>query len=211
MIDNDTSDFAEMPWAALPYVERGTKSKLSTKFKVEGIPTLVVLDKDGSIITTKGRAEVSSSTSRETFPFRPKSIQELLGTSFQSKAGEITQAELSGKFLGLYFSAHWCPPCRNFTPKLASFYEARKQQGKDDFEIIFFSSDRDVASFNEYYESMPWLAAPFGDARIEALSNRFQVEGIPTLVIIDSDGKVITTGATSSVMVTIVSIFSTVH
>ena len=25
-----------------------------------------------------------------------------------------------------YFSAHWCPPCRGFTPILKSFYEVRK-------------------------------------------------------------------------------------
>ena len=27
------------------------------------------------------------------------------------------------KFVGFYFSAHWCPPCRGFTPVLKDFYE----------------------------------------------------------------------------------------
>jgi nucleoredoxin len=43
---------------------------------------------------------------------------------------------------------------------------------------------------------MPWLAIPHGDSRSEALSERFGVEGIPTLVIIDPEGNVITTSAT---------------
>ena len=32
--------------------------------------------------------------------------------------------------IGLYFSAHWCPPCRNFTPKLSKFYEEANKNGK---------------------------------------------------------------------------------
>ena len=39
--------------------------------------------------------------------------------------GSKVEAEgaLQGKdFVCLYFSAHWCPPCRMFTPKLKEFY-----------------------------------------------------------------------------------------
>jgi len=64
----------------------------------------------------------------------------------------------SGSVVGLYFSAHWCPPCRGFTPKLIEFY--KKMSGKD-FEVVFVSSDKDESQFNEYYGSMPWLALPF--------------------------------------------------
>lgn len=63
---------------------------------------------------------------------------------------------------GVYFSAHWCPPCRAFTPHLAKKYETWKNAGHP-FEIIFVSSDRDQSSFDDYYKEMPWLTVPYDD------------------------------------------------
>ena len=92
----------------------------------------------------------------------------LLGESLIKGKGktvvETTSLVGQGKVLGLYFSAHWCPPCRGFTPKLAAFYEKFKASDKSDLlEIVFISSDRDEKSFTEYYNEMPWLALPFSD------------------------------------------------
>ena len=39
---------------------------------------------------------------------------------------------------------------------------------------------------------MPWLAIPFNDPRIQDLSDRFSVDGIPSLFILSADGQVIT-------------------
>lgn len=39
---------------------------------------------------------------------------------------------------------------------------------------------------------MPWLTLPFKDPRCDTLSGRFEVEGIPSLVILDADRKVVT-------------------
>ena len=36
---------------------------------------------------------------------------------------KIALNQLTGKVVGLYWSAHWCPPCVEFTPILADVYQ----------------------------------------------------------------------------------------
>ncbi|KAI8528277.1 hypothetical protein RHMOL_Rhmol12G0137400 [Rhododendron molle] len=108
-------------------------------------------------------------------------------------------SDLVGKNILLYFSAHWCPPCRAFLPKLVETYHQIK--AKDDaFELIFISSDRDQTSFEEYFSEMPWLAFPFGDERKEYLDRIFKVQGIPMLVAIGPTGRTVSTEARERVM-----------
>ena len=48
------------------------------------------------------------------------------GKSLMKVDGSMQSAEsaLAGKDIVMfYFSAHWCPPCRGFTPILKEFYE----------------------------------------------------------------------------------------
>jgi hypothetical protein len=69
-----------------------------------------------------------------------------------------------------------CPPCRGFTPALATSYTSIVAKGKS-FEIVFVSSDRDEASFQSYFAEMPWLALPFADRETkQALSDKFGVQ-----------------------------------
>ena len=75
-------------------------------------------------------------------------------------------------------------------------YTSMKTSGREDFEFIFCSSDRDENAFKEYHSEMPWLALPFANRKgKESLSTRFGVQGIPTLVVIDENGSTITTDA----------------
>ena len=77
-----------------------------------------------------------------------------------------TATVLSDKrLIAFYFSAHWCPPCRQFTPMLSEFYSHINEFMPTALEIVFVSSDRDSRSFGLYYGQMPWLAIPYDDVR----------------------------------------------
>jgi len=194
--------YAEQPWVALPYGKRDKKESLSKKFKVQGIPTFVILDQDGAVVTTDARGEVSEDPEGKNFPWKPKTVTEILGAvTVQDKEGKtFPLSDLKGQSVGLYFSAHWCPPCRGFTPELVKKYEAIKAAGKD-FEIVFVSSDRSDEAFKEYFGEMPWLALPYADRDAKnELSKCFGVEGIPSLVLLDEDFSVITKKGRSAVM-----------
>ena len=116
----------------------------------------------------------------------------LAGVSIKRKDGATVDAkELQGKVVALYFSAHWCPPCRNFTPILRDFYDEVIEDG--DFEIVFVSFDRSDADLQGYLKEAHgnWLYVPFGDEKIQELANKFGVSGIPALIVVKADGDVI--------------------
>ncbi|KAG2425623.1 hypothetical protein HYH02_014996 [Chlamydomonas schloesseri] len=196
--------FGEMPWAALPYDKREAKAQLSKLYKVRGIPTLVILDGEtGEVITTSGRDAVSSDDKCENFPWRPRTLEQIMEGAVlvePTTGAEVPALErLRGKVSLLYFSASWCPPCRRFTPKLVEAMEKLRSAGKA-VEVVFVSGDRDEESMKEYHSHMTWPALPFSDKKRNAeLNSRFEVEGIPTLVVLDEEFKVITTDGTAAV------------
>ena len=61
----------------------------------------------------------------------------------------------------MFFSGHWCPPSREFTPKLVEAYNNVYNEVTQGFEIVFISWDRDQQSFDHYYNEMPWKALPY--------------------------------------------------
>ena len=97
---------------------------------------------------------------------------ELLGDKLVGKDGEVaTEIALNAKTaVALYFSAHWCPPCRQFTPQIGEWYKTDLQSRG--LEVVFISGDKDEKKFDEYFGEMPWLAVPFTEeARIKCLAN----------------------------------------
>lgn len=186
----------EMSFMAMPYSNRDGKEELSDLFEVQGIPSLVFVDvATGELITNEGREGISKGDFIEKFPYRPKpfNFHESLGKVLKTKTGTVATSDaLKGKsVLGLYFSAHWCPPCRGFTPVLSKKYTELKKT--KDFELVFVSSDKDENSFNDYHKEMTFLAMPFAnrDGKAE-LSKHFGVSGIPALVFVEAaTGKLI--------------------
>lgn len=155
---------------------------------------IVINPTDGSVITKDGRSAVAQDPTGEKLPWIPPTFQEALGESFLSGESTVGKSAIEGKTLGLYFSAHWCPPCRGFTPKLAEWYKGIKAEIGDKFEIIFCSGDPDELAMTSYYKEQcaaggNWLCLPF--AAKDNLDSLFEIQGIPTFVIVTPEGKVI--------------------
>ena len=103
-----------------------------------------------------------------------KSIPHLLNPENEEKIETKILWEEGVKSVGIYFSAHWCPPCRAFTPQLAELYKEFQEKSQS-FRMVLLSCDRDKESFDFYRAEMPWPAVPlhFG----ASLKSYFQFSG----------------------------------
>ena len=78
---------------------------------------------------------------------------------------EVTADYLDGvKFVGLYFSAEWCPPCEIMLKSLKNFYTDANLE-KRQMEVILVSNDKSKDKFTEHYKKMAWLAIPYDDPK----------------------------------------------
>jgi len=129
-----------------------------------------------------------------------QAIKELLGDELIAGGGKkVPISYLNGKIVALYFSAHWCPPCRQFTPLLAQTYDTLVKAERP-FEIVFISSDQEQTQFDSYFATMPWKSLPYTDRlRKNAISEKFNVKGIPTLIVLGPDGEVVSSEARNEV------------
>jgi nucleoredoxin len=103
-------------------------------------------------------------------------------------AAPVTQA----KYIAFYFGAGWCGPCHKFTPDLVSFYNEMKPKHSGDFEVVFVSEDTNPTEMQNYMNemSMPWPALRW-DAVKFSQAAKLAGPGIPSLVVVDSQGRVV--------------------
>ena len=150
------------------------------------------------------RAAVQNSDSQSRFPVEPKDvlntkISDLLGNRFIKKRGETEREReetslteetscdhFEGtKYVGLLFSAEWCPPCKLMMRPLKNFYTDANLE-KRQFEIVFVSNDKKKEDWFDHYKSMPWLSLAFDSPKIKELHAHFGIVGIPALIILES-------------------------
>lgn len=95
------------------------------------------------------------------------------------------------KLIGLYYSAHWCGPCRKFTPQLVDYYNRVIRQ-QPDVEFVFVSADHSAREMENYMReaNMPWPAVEYAKIDHSGL-RKFAGNGIPCLVVVDQTGRVI--------------------
>ncbi|XP_061219588.1 nucleoredoxin [Lathamus discolor] len=183
-----------MPWLALPFADKHRKLKLWNKYRVSNIPSLIFIDAStGKVVCRNGLLVIRDDPEGLEFPWGPKPFSEVVaGPLLRYNGQTLDSSALEGSYVGVYFSAHWCPPCRSLTRVLVESYRKIKEAGQK-FEILFVSADRSEDSFKQYFSEMPWVAVPYADeARRSRLNRLYGIQGIPTLIVLDSKGDVIT-------------------
>jgi thiol-disulfide isomerase/thioredoxin len=96
------------------------------------------------------------------------------------------------KFFLIYFSAHWCQPCRLFTPALVNYYNDAIAKHPE-LELIFVSRDKSLFGMETYMRetNMPWPAIDYRKVANKSGILKYAGDGIPDLVLVDSTGKVL--------------------
>jgi len=104
---------------------------------------------------------------------------------------------LRGKYVLVKFTATWCPPCIMAIPDMLDTYEKYRDK---DFEIVsvyVFQREADpVATVKRFVEqrNLPWIIlseALTAQAGLPPQGEAFGIEGVPTMVLVNKEGKVI--------------------
>ncbi|RLN18460.1 hypothetical protein C2845_PM02G23760 [Panicum miliaceum] len=198
--------FAKMPWLPVPFSDSECLQRLNKRYKVNGIPNLVILSGETGEIYTKEGVKFISEYGIGASPFTLERINELkeqekaakdnqtihsvLGTHtrdylISNTGDEVPISELEGKYVALFFMVR---PIDEFTAVLTKIYEKLKEVGEK-FEVVAVYFNNDESVFSESFASMPWLAIPHGDKVCDKLVRYFELRTLPTLVLIGPDGK----------------------
>ncbi|PSL48389.1 peroxiredoxin [Chitinophaga niastensis] len=120
---------------------------------------------------------------------RLKTGQPMPSVKYPDPNGTLAGLEqYKGKYLLVDFWASWCGPCRQAIPKVKELYTQYKEKG---FDVVSISIDTDKAAWRKAMkdETMPWQQL-LSDNK-EKTMEQFQFAGIPTLYLVDTEGKII--------------------
>ncbi|PKL44586.1 MAG: hypothetical protein CVV41_04275 [Candidatus Riflebacteria bacterium HGW-Riflebacteria-1] len=103
---------------------------------------------------------------------------------------EYALESLEGKIVGLYFSASWCRGCAAFSRILVPF----RDKHSDVFEVVMVGFDNNSTDMHAYMKDygMAWAAIPYDSSARLAMKEHFAVSEIPQMIIVTSEGRVLT-------------------
>eukprot|EP01060_Flectonema_neradi_P025145 TRINITY_DN33984_c0_g1_i1.p1 TRINITY_DN33984_c0_g1~~TRINITY_DN33984_c0_g1_i1.p1 ORF type:complete len:434 (+),score=103.30 TRINITY_DN33984_c0_g1_i1:42-1304(+) len=175
------------------------RKNMKAHVNTRGIPCLAVYDKTGKLLTKDGTGMVHGGSAKSVFESKlgwsDPTYADCMPENFIKKDGsKVASSTLDGKTVGFYCSASWCPPCRQFTPNLAKFYEQYKEK-EPNFEIVFVSSDKDEAAFDDYFKSHhgDYLSFEYNSPERKMMASLIDADGIPTFAVY-KNGKLVNKG-----------------
>jgi len=89
--------------------------------------------------------------------------------------------------IGILFTGSWVPPAKDFMVKLEELY-AEINKTEKIFEIVQIPNEKSEHAYRDSLtEKRPWLYLPFNDPFIKTLVEQFNVEFLPTFIIVNRD------------------------
>ncbi len=121
---------------------------------------------------------------------------ELDGTFIDGKA--FDWSSYRGKIVLVDYWASWCEPCREEMPNILRNYQSYHDQG---FEVIGVSLDDERQAAKSFLDGagLPWPTLVSSDPAATGFEMpnavRYGITAIPVTMLVDRDGKVVTTNA----------------
>jgi len=121
----------------------------------------------------------------------PGSPMEITGTNLNGSP--FDPKSVAGKVVLVDFWATWCGPCVAEIPNVMEQYKKYHDKG---FEVIGVSLDEDVEALKAFVDErkIPWpilFEKPGGQGWRHPLATKYGVSGIPTVILVGRDGKVV--------------------
>lgn len=114
------------------------------------------------------------------------------------KGKKLTFKDLSKgkKYILIDFWASWCKPCRKEIPNVKAMYAKYKKKG---FEVISISIDKKEADWRKALKEEQLAWPNFRDTD-ESLATAWKVQFVPTMYLLDADGKIVAENARGEVL-----------
>ena len=162
------------------------------KFKADFPTSPLAKDVDTAIKEVEQQAETTkvarSLKPGVVFPaFADKTLKDLDGQPFSLD-------RFRGKVVLVDFWATWCGPCVAEVPNVVATYKKLHEKG---FEIIGISLDQDKSKLDAFVKdkAMPWRQFFDGKGWQNEIAQKFGINSIPAMWLIDKKGMVVSTNA----------------
>lgn len=116
---------------------------------------------------------------------------------------KLDWGQFKDKAVLVWFWATWCKPCVGELPNVKAIYGQYHGKG---FEVVAISCDNDKAQLEEFVKDreVPWTILYSDDPQAAGMdnpmANKYGILGIPTMILVGRDGKVISLNARGRVL-----------
>ncbi len=102
------------------------------------------------------------------------------------KGREVALGGLRGRPVLLVFGTTWCPYCREEIPRIKEIYAKGRARNLEVLNVYINEADKKVGDFAARY-ALPYPVLLDRDGKV---AERYQVRGVPMIVLVDGQGNI---------------------